>query len=69
MYVGAAGAVEQAKKLFDADSHPTTRDWCSINLETNCGDHTVQHMLEDSKDMNDWFRYVNLPGTGRLLLV
>jgi hypothetical protein len=39
--------------------------WDAMNLETNCGDHTVSRMLEEGDDLNAFFRYDNPRLLGR----
>jgi hypothetical protein len=55
----ARGAIARAEKLFSA---PTGKDWGAVNLETNCGDHTIKRMLEEAMDLNDFFLYANPTG-------
>jgi len=59
---GAMGGVSQAERVFSTN---TTATWGAINLETNCGDHTVKRMLEEAQDLNMFFAYPNQRLKGR----
>ena len=62
IHSGPSGAVGAALKLF---ANATTKGWGAMNLETNCGDHTVRRMLEEAADMNDWMACPNPQLHGR----
>lgn len=53
-HTGAQGGIGAAVKLFASNN---TADWGSINLETNCGDHTHQRALEEGADLNQFFNF------------
>ena len=61
-HTGANGGVASAKSLF---ANNNTDDWGSINLETNCGDHTHRRALEEASDLNTFFNFPDSRQKGR----
>jgi hypothetical protein len=61
-HTGATGGVGAAKTLF---ANNNTADWGSINLETNCGDHTFERALNEAGDLNEFFAFPDLRQKGR----
>ena len=61
-HTGAQGGVDAATRLFASNN---TADWGSINLETNCGDHTHRRALEEAADLNSFFNFGDRRQKGR----
>ena len=47
----ATGGLDAAANVF-ADPLLGPGGWGAINLETNCGDHTLRRALEEGYDLN-----------------
>ena len=58
----AMGGVAKAEQVF---AEPPTSKWGAMNLETNCGDHTMHRALTEAKDLNLFFGYSNPALRGR----
>jgi len=50
----AMGGVAKAEQVF---AEAATSTWGAMNLETNCGDHTMHRALTEGKDLNLFHRY------------
>jgi len=59
MHVGGGGGVQKAIGIFNTFSNYTMG---ACNAETNAGIHTVQRMLYEASDLNDWLNKY-LPST------
>ena len=58
----ALGGVAKAEQVF---AEAATAKWGAMNLETNCGDHTMHRALTEGRDLNLFFRYANPALQGR----
>eukprot|EP01052_Picozoa_sp_SAG31_P030294 SAG31_NODE_3095_length_4682_cov_2.946542_7_plen_213_part_00 len=58
----AMGGVAKAEQVF---SEKATSKWGAMNLETNCGDHTMLRALHEARDLNQFHRYANPALRGR----
>jgi len=58
----AIGGVAKAEQVF---STAATKHWGAMNLETNCGDHTMHRALTEARDLNLFHRYPNPKLQGR----